>query len=116
MIVFLHSFALNLYQKLLTTENSLSHYLIIVSGCLVTFHGRSGRNDFRDSDRIESMIIQNCKQCRSEDESLSECTEMSVETIIILLRFCLISSTFMYGGQHYRQIHGMAMGSPVSRC
>ena len=58
--------------------------------------------------------IQICEQRLREDVTLSERTEMSVDTIIILLRFCLLSSAFMYEGQHYRQIQGIAMGSPVS--
>ena len=58
--------------------------------------------------------IQICEQRLREDGTLSERTEMSVDTIIILLRFCLLSSAFMYEGQHYRQIQGIAMGSPVS--
>ena len=39
---------------------------------------------------------------------------MSVETIIKLLSFCLTSTTFVYKGQHYQQLDGVAMGSPVS--
>ena len=59
----------------------------------------------------ESIAI--CERRLHEDESLWEQTELSVETIIQLLRFCLTSS-FLYNGQHYQQLDGGAMGSPVS--
>ena len=41
-------------------------------------------------------------------------TQMSVSQIVRLLKFCLETSYFVYGGIFYRQIHGAAMGSPVS--
>ena len=31
-----------------------------------------------------------------------------------LLNLCLTSTYFQYNGKHYRQLHGTAMGSPVS--
>ena len=31
-----------------------------------------------------------------------------------LLNLCLTSTYFQYNGQHYKQLHGTAMGSPVS--
>ena len=36
------------------------------------------------------------------------------KTITQLLRFCLTSMAFQYRGQHYKQLDGVAMGSPVS--
>ena len=60
----------------------------------------------------ESIAI--CEKRLQEDESLKDRTEMSVETIIKLLSFCLTSTTFVYKGQHYQQLDGVAMGSPVS--
>ena len=47
----------------------------------------------------ESIAI--CEKRLREDESLKDRTEMSVETIIKLLSFCLTSTTFVYKGQHY---------------
>ena len=35
-------------------------------------------------------------------------------TIVRLLRFCLTSTSFLYRGQHYQQLDGVAIGSPVS--
>ena len=55
-----------------------------------------------------------CERRLREDGSLQERTELSVETIIQLLRLCLTSTSFIYGGKHYQQIDGLAMGSPVS--
>ena len=51
-----------------------------------------------------NATIRICDERITEDEPLSERTEMSVKTIIILLRFCLFSSTFMHGGQRYKRI------------
>jgi len=31
-----------------------------------------------------------------------------------LLNLCLTSTYFLYNGKHYKQLHGTAMGSPVS--
>ena len=31
-----------------------------------------------------------------------------------LLHLCLTSTYFQYNGKHYKQLHGTAMGSPVS--
>ena len=39
---------------------------------------------------------------------------MSIKHIISLLEFCLKSTSFVYQGQHYEQIEGAAMGSPLS--
>ena len=48
------------------------------------------------------------------DNTLSERTQLDVPTIIQLLRFCLTSTAFQYRGQHYKQLDGVAIGSPVS--
>ena len=49
-----------------------------------------------------------------QDNTLADRTSMDVETIISLLRFCLTSTLFQYGGKHFKQVDGVAMGSPVS--
>jgi hypothetical protein len=36
------------------------------------------------------------------------------ESVMVLLRNCLEGSYFLYGGKHYLQVDGVAMGSPVA--
>ncbi|XP_066024996.1 uncharacterized protein [Pocillopora verrucosa] len=54
-----------------------------------------------------------------------QCTEIAIqqstdalplptEDIMDLLNLCLTSTYFQYNGKHYKQLHGTAMGSPVS--
>ena len=54
-----------------------------------------------------------------------QCTETAIlqstdplplptEDIMDLLNLCLTSTYFQYNGKHYKQLHGAAMGSPVS--
>ena len=58
--------------------------------------------------------IEICKGRLLEDSSLEERTDLSVDTIANLLRFCLKSMSFQFDGKHYQQTNGVAMGSPVS--
>ena len=39
---------------------------------------------------------------------------LPTDDIIYLLNLCLTSTYFQYNGKHYKQLHGTAMGSPVS--
>ena len=50
----------------------------------------------------------------TKDKTLHVRTKLSVEDIIKLLRFTLTNSYFNYNNITYKQIHGCAMGSPVS--
>jgi len=54
-----------------------------------------------------------------------QCTETAIqqstvklplptEDIMDLVNLCLTSTYFQYNGKHYKQLHGTAMGSPVS--
>ena len=54
------------------------------------------------------------KKLLEEDQSLQQRTTMSVNNITCLLEFCLKSTYFTYQGQHYQQLEGAAMGSPIS--
>ena len=54
------------------------------------------------------------KKLLEEDQSLQQRTTMSVDNIICLLEFCLKSTYFTYQGQHFEQLEGAAMGSPIS--
>ena len=49
-----------------------------------------------------------------EDPKLQDCTPLSRERILGLLRFCLNTTYFTYSGMIYKQKHEAAMGSPVS--
>ena len=46
-------------------------------------------------------------------QSTTELT-LPTEDIMDLLNLCLTSTYFQYNGKHYKQLHGTAMGSPVS--
>ena len=48
------------------------------------------------------------------DQDLHKRTSMTIKQIISLLEFCLNSTSFMFQGQHYQQMEGAAMGSPLS--
>ena len=60
-------------------------------------------------DAIKAMRIE-----LDEDPKLQDCTPLSRERILGLLRFCLNTTYFTYSGMIYKQKHGAAMGSPVS--
>ena len=45
--------------------------------------------------------------------TLGERTTMNVSMIVNVVRFCLTTS-FRYDNQHYKQLDGVTMGSPVS--
>ena len=48
------------------------------------------------------------------DASLPERTNLSVDDIVDLLTLCLEATSLSFRGKVYRQVHGTAMGSPVS--
>ena len=60
------------------------------------------------------LAITIIKKLFEEDQSLQQRTTMSVNNITCLLEFCLKSTYFMYEGQHFEQLEGAAMGSPIS--
>ena len=49
-----------------------------------------------------------------EDKDLPKRTSMNTRHIIRLLEFCLRSTYFVFQGQHFEQVEGAAMGSPLS--
>ena len=49
-----------------------------------------------------------------EDKDLPRRTNMNTRHIIKLLEFCLRSTYFVFQGQHFEQVEGAAMGSPLS--
>lgn len=48
------------------------------------------------------------------DRTLADRTDFEIPDILTLLKFCLNHTYFVYNGQYYEQIKGLAMGSPVS--
>ena len=50
----------------------------------------------------------------TKDKDLQQRTSMTIKHIIKLLEFCLRSTHFVFQGQHYDQVEGSAMGSPLS--
>ena len=50
----------------------------------------------------------------TQDKDLQQRTNMTIKHIIKLLEFCLRSTYFVFQGQHYEQVEGAAMGSPLS--
>ena len=49
-----------------------------------------------------------------QDPHLSNSTSLSIHNIVTLLGFCLKSTFFTFQGKYYEQVHGAAMGSPIS--
>ena len=60
---------------------------------------------------IESAIIRNKLKL---DTELHNRTTMKVEHVTSLLEFCLKTTYFQFQGRFYEQLHGAAMGSPIS--
>ena len=50
----------------------------------------------------------------TNDKDLPQRTSMNTRHIIKLLEFCLRSTYFVFQGQHFEQVEGAAMGSPLS--
>ena len=62
-------------------------------------------------------VNKDCERIRTKLEAeytLHQRTKLTVDDIISLLQFTLSNSYFTYNNIIYRQIHGCAMGSPVS--
>ena len=58
-----------------------------------------------------------CERIRTKlesDDTLHLRTKLTVDDILSLLHFTLSNSYFTYNDTTYKQIHGCAMGSPVS--
>ena len=50
----------------------------------------------------------------SQDPTLHQRTNMSIQNIATCLDFCLKNTYFLFQGKFYEQAHGAAMGSPIS--
>ena len=60
------------------------------------------------------VAVQVARERLMGDTRLSERTLLSPDDICELLSFCLSSTQFQFRERYYEQIHGTAMGSPVS--
>ena len=40
--------------------------------------------------------------------------QMSIQQIVTSLEFCIKNTYFLFQGKYYEQVHGAAMGSPIS--
>ena len=54
------------------------------------------------------------KKLLEEDRTLHQRTNMTVDQITCLLRFCLTTTYFTFQGKIFEQVKGAAMGSPIS--
>ena len=60
----------------------------------------------------KAMVI--IRRRLEEDENINKRTPLSPNDIITLLEKCWNCTYFLHKGQYYLQVHGAAMGSPVS--
>ena len=60
------------------------------------------------------LAVQVARRRLENDASLPERTSLSVDDIINLLTLCLDATFLTFRGKVYKQVHGTAMGSPVS--
>ena len=58
--------------------------------------------------------IQIEQQKLTQDPTLPQRTNMSIQQIIKLLEFCLKNTYFLFQGKCDEQVHGLAMGSLIS--
>ncbi len=61
-----------------------------------------------------NLAVQVARQCIQDDSSLQERTSLTPSEIVSLLELCLNATYFAFRNTYYQQIHGTAMGSPVS--
>ena len=54
------------------------------------------------------------KKKLKQDATLSSRTNLDIDDITALLQFTLSNNHFVFNGRIYKQVHGCAMGSPVS--
>ena len=82
-----------------------------------SFHGERGRplpQSFTNDEGPVGESVSIIHERLREDETLGDRTSLFVEQIANLLKMCLKSIYFSFGGNFYEQKEGAAMGSPVS--
>ena len=60
------------------------------------------------------LAVSVARRLLENDDTLAERTLLSVDDVIDLLEFCLGATFMTFRGKIFRQVHGTAMGSPVS--
>ena len=60
------------------------------------------------------LVVQVARHRVDNDPTLPERTDLSVCDIVDLLTLCLDATFLQFRGKMYQQVHGTAMGSPVS--
>ncbi|XP_028415509.1 uncharacterized protein LOC114538574 [Dendronephthya gigantea] len=60
------------------------------------------------------LAVQIAASRLDKDLTLVKRTSLLAQDVVELLEFCLKSTEFQFRGRYYKQIHGTAMGSPVS--
>ncbi|XP_068671745.1 uncharacterized protein [Montipora foliosa] len=58
--------------------------------------------------------ITTIRQRLKKDETFAKRTCLSIEEVVELVDICLTTTYFSFKGKFYKQIHGCAMGSPIS--
>jgi len=65
-------------------------------------------------DAIKKVQIPDDHKLVSFDNKSHYQLPLPTDELMDLLHLCLTSTYFQYNGKHYKQLHGTAMGSPVS--
>ena len=60
------------------------------------------------------LAVQVARRRLEKDQTLLERTDLSVDDIMDLLTLCLNATFLQFRGKVYQQVHGTALGSPVS--
>ena len=60
------------------------------------------------------VAIQVVRNRLESDQTVQERSKLSVDDLVELIEPCLKTTYFSFGGKFYTQVHGCAMGSPVS--
>ena len=98
--IYIHCCTVFSFQKLTYTWNNMFDHK------LVSFDVKS---------LFTSIPLQLALEC-TENAIKNSTVELPLPTddIMDLLNLCLTLTYFQYNGKHYKQLHGTAMGSPVS--
>ena len=60
------------------------------------------------------LAVDMARRRLSSDETLEARTNLYVDEIVQLLKFCLEATYLAFRGSVYKQVYGMSIGSPVS--